>query len=101
MTLRQSIENNPTVWLLTTLLAGFATGFSGYRTILEVSSQATVSKSEYERTTHTASRVPELEKQIASLKAKEGRTPSGHHLYISSRLEEGRPKDIVSQVRLD
>ncbi len=84
MTLRQRIENNPTVWLLSTLLVGFLAGFGAYRTIVEVSSQIIVSKAEYERTTQTASRVPELEKQISSLKAKEGKTPSGHDLFISS-----------------
>jgi len=101
MSLRQSIENNPIVWLLTTLLAGFVAGFGAYRTILEVSSQITLPKAEYQRITQTASRVPELEKKIVSLKAKEGRTPSGHRLFISSKLEEGKPKDILSKVRLD
>jgi len=101
MTLRESIENNPTVWLLTTLVVGFATGFGAYRTIIEVSNQVTVSKSEYERTTQVASRVTDLEKQIASLQAKEGKPPSAHHLYVSSSIEDNRPKDIVAQVRLN
>ena len=101
MTLRQRIENNPIVWLLSTLLVGFLAGFGAYRTIVEVSSQIIVSKAEYERTTQTASRVPELEKQISSLKAKEGKTPSGHGLFISSRVVEDRPKDILSKVRLN
>ena len=101
MTLRQKVENNLAIWLLSMLLAGFMAGFAAYKTILEVSGQINVSKSEYEKTKHAASRVSELEATIESLKAKEGRTPSGHRLYIAGNVVDGRPVDLLSAVKLD
>ncbi|MEP5764109.1 MAG: hypothetical protein ABJ308_05930 [Halieaceae bacterium] len=101
MNLRQKIENNPTIWLLTMLLAGFLAGFSAYKTIIEVSGRVTVAQADYDRMRETAARLLDLETQIAGLKAKEGATPSGHSLYISSKVTEGVPENFVSEVRLD
>jgi hypothetical protein len=101
MNLRQSIENNPTIWLLSTLLVGFIAGFAAYRTIIEVSGQINVSKSEYDRVKREALMVPQLEMQIASFETKKGKPPSTHRLYISSEVVKHRPKDILSEVFLD
>jgi hypothetical protein len=101
MTLRRRIEDNPTIWLLSLLLVGFLTGFAAYRTIIQVSGQATVSKEEYQRIKENVSRVSTLEQEIAELKAREGGKPSAHRLFLSSDVVEDRPKDTLTTVRLD
>ena len=101
MTFRQRIEDNPIVWVLGVLLAGFVAGFGAYETILRVSKQLTVPESEYKTIQLAAARVPELEGQIKVLKAREGKTPSAHRLYIAAAVVENQPKHILSAVKLD
>jgi hypothetical protein len=83
------------------LLVGFLAGFATHRTILEVSKQVTVSESEYKALQRDAARVPELEEKIKVLRAREGKTPSEHRLYIAAAVVEGQPKQILSEVKLD
>ncbi|MBI4525464.1 MAG: hypothetical protein HY695_16815 [Deltaproteobacteria bacterium] len=101
MTFRQRIEDNPMIWVLSMLVAGFLAGFGAYETILRVSNQVRVSESEHKTMQRAATRVAELEEQIKVLKAREGKTPSAHRLYISAALVEGQPKNILSAVKLD
>jgi hypothetical protein len=46
MNLREQIENNLTVWLLSTLLAGFLAGIGAYKAIIEIAQLEVVSRQE-------------------------------------------------------
>src|SRR5437867_418929 len=49
MSIRDKIENNLAIWLLGTLLTGFATGVGAYRSILEIAQLKTIPLSDYNR----------------------------------------------------
>ena len=101
MSFKQSIENSPIVWMLSTLLAGFLAGFAAYQTILEVSGRVTVASEDYESGKKAIAMVSDLENQVAGLKAKEGPAPKGHRLVVTSKLDNGNPTDDISSVKLD
>ena len=94
MSLRQKIENAPTVWLLGTLLAGFLAGFAAYQTILEVSGLVTVSKTEHES-------AKQAEDLVSKLTVKEGLQPKGFQITVTSGLSGDGPSDSLESVRLD
>lgn len=85
MTLRQSIENNPTIWLLSTLLVGFLSGFAAYQTILEVSGRVTVSEEAFE--------------SGKEAKAREGAPPKGHSMWVTATEDPAAQK--LDHVELD
>ena len=65
--IRDRIEQNLVVWLLTTLLTGFGAGMGAYRTIQEIGGLAPVSKSRYE---DLQKKVETLEVALAESKAR-------------------------------
>jgi len=67
--LKENIEKNPIVWLLSIIVMGFLAGFSAYKTILVVSGQVTVSiekKQDYEA---AKAKISELEKRLKTLQS--------------------------------
>jgi hypothetical protein len=44
MSLKDTIENNPVIWTLGILLAGFLAGVSAYRSVLEIANLQTIPK---------------------------------------------------------
>ncbi len=51
MALRERIENNPIIWLLSTILAGFLAGIGTYDGILRIAKLEVVSRAEYDSLT--------------------------------------------------
>lgn len=94
MTLRQKVENNLAIWLLSMLLSGFLAGFAAYQTILEVSGRVTVSEAEYDSMVQAA----EL---VSKHKVEVGPPPPSHHMTVTSALKGDGPTDSLENVRFD
>ena len=62
MKLKERVENNPVVWLLSALFVGFTSGIATYQGILAIANLQVVSTEKYDSLVEKASEVPITEK---------------------------------------
>lgn len=67
MNLRERIENNLAVWLLSTLLTGFLAGIGTYKAILDIAQLKTISAGEYDRLRAEPSAKPNISSATQSV----------------------------------
>jgi hypothetical protein len=61
MSLKQSIENNLTIWTLAMVVAGFSAGFGAYKAMLDATNQTTVVRGTFVATSAVVGKILKVE----------------------------------------
>ena len=98
MSIKDSIEKNPVIWILGMLLAGFTAGFSAYKTILVVSKAEVISQNEFDRLMQLERKNSELV-ELLNEKNKSnnfGADPSSDIHYLSYERNGNVPGNLIT-----